>query len=150
VNAIDIKRDMGDGRPITDFGWDIYPEGMGTVLDETAVYGLPMLITENGLADAADVNRARFLLEHLYQVGWAMQRGDPVIGYTHWALVDNFEWANGFCPRFGLLGYDRTTGVRTPKGSLATYTSIIGSGKITTGDIQAAPAYSAPAAECFP
>ncbi|MGH7297237.1 MAG: glycoside hydrolase family 1 protein [Polyangiaceae bacterium] len=150
VNAVVLQRDMGDGRPISDFGWDIYPEGMGTVLDETAAYGLPMIVTENGLADAADVNRARFLLEHLYQVGWAIQRGDPVIGYTHWALVDNFEWANGYCPHFGLFRYDRSTGVRTPKGSVATYTSIIASGTITTDDVSAAPAYTAPAAECFP
>ena len=112
INAVVIERDMHDGRPITDFGWDIYPEGLGTVLDETSQYGLPMLVTENGLADAPDANRARFILEHLYQLGWAMKRGDPVIGYIHWALVDNFEWADGYCPHFGLFAYDKTTGAR--------------------------------------
>ena len=150
VEAVVIERDMGDGRPITDFGWDIYPEGLGTVLDETAQYGLPMMITENGLADRPDANRARFLLEHLYQLGWAMQRGDQVIGYVHWALVDNFEWANGYCPHFGLFAYDKTTGVRTAKGSVATYSSIIASGRITTDDVAAAAPYAPPPAECYP
>ena len=150
VEAVVIERDMGDGRPITDFGWDIYPEGLGTVLDETEQYGLPMMITENGLADAPDANRARFLLEHLYQLGWAMQRGDQVIGYVHWALVDNFEWANGYCPHFGLFAYDQTTGVRTAKGSVATYSSIIASGRVTTDDVAAAAPYVPPPAECYP
>ncbi|HEY1694794.1 MAG TPA: family 1 glycosylhydrolase [Polyangiaceae bacterium] len=150
VNAVVIERDMGDGRPITDFGWDIYPEGLGTVLDETAAYGLPMLVTENGLADAADANRSRFLLEHLYQLGLAMKRGDPVLGYVHWALVDNFEWADGYCPRFGLFSYDAQSGARTAKGSVSTYSSIIASGKVTTADVDAAPAYVAPQSECYP
>lgn len=147
IDAAVFQADMPTGRPKTDFGWDIYPEGMGTVLDETAAYGLPMVITENGIADAADANRARFLLEHLYQVGWAMQRGDQVLGYFHWALVDNFEWASGYCPHFGLFSYDPTTGARTPKGSVATYRSIISKGRITTDDVAAAPAY-APPHEC--
>jgi beta-glucosidase/6-phospho-beta-glucosidase/beta-galactosidase len=150
VDAVVLERDMNDGRPITDFGWDIYPEGLGAVLDETAAYGLPMLVTENGLADAADANRARFILEHLYQLGWAMQRGRPVIGYIHWALVDNFEWANGYCPHFGLFAYDKTTGARTAKGSVATYSGVIASGKVTTDDVAAAAPYAAPPSECFP
>lgn len=148
INAAVYQADLPTGRPKTDFGWDIYPEGLGTVLDEAAQYGLPMVITENGLADVADANRARFLLEHLYQLGWAMQRGDPVLGYFHWALVDNFEWANGYCPHFGLFGYDPTTGARSVKGSVATYTSIIQSGKVTTADIDAAAPYVPPPMEC--
>jgi beta-glucosidase/6-phospho-beta-glucosidase/beta-galactosidase len=144
IDAAVFQADMPTGRPKTDFGWDIYPEGLGAVLDETAAYGLPMVITENGIADASDANRARFLLEHLYQVGWAMQRGDQVLGYFHWALVDNFEWASGYCPHFGLFSYDATTGARTPKESVATYRSIISKGRITTDDVASAPAYSPP------
>ena len=144
IDAAVYQADMPTGRPSTDFGWDIYPEGLGTVLDEAAGYGLPIVITENGLADVADANRARFLLEHLYQLGWAIQRGDPVVGYFHWALVDNFEWANGYCPHFGLYSYDKTTGARSEKGSVATYRSIITGGRITTDDVDAAPAYVAP------
>jgi beta-glucosidase/6-phospho-beta-glucosidase/beta-galactosidase len=73
-----------------------------------------------------------------------MQRGDKVLGYFHWALVDNFEWANGFCPHFGLFSYDKTTGARTAKGSVGTYRSIATSGKIESAQVAAAPAYVAP------
>lgn len=132
-------------RPKTDFGWDIYPEGLGWVLDEaTRLWKLPLVITENGIADARDVNRPRFLLEHLYQLGWAIQRGDQVLGYFHWALIDNFEWANGFCPHFGLYAYDKTTGARTPKKSASAYRSVATSGKLTTQEVGATPAYVAP------
>ena len=144
INAAVFQANMPTPRPKTDFGWDIYPEGLGTVLDEAAGYGLPLVVTENGIADAADANRARFVLEHLYQLGWAIARGDRVVGYFHWALVDNFEWASGFCPHFGLYAYDKTTGARTAKKSVATYTSIIRSGRVTTAEIDAAPAYAAP------
>ena len=144
VSAGIFQANLPTGRPETDFAWDIYPEGLGTVLDEAATYGLPLVITENGLADARDVNRSRFLLEHLYQVGWAIDRGDPVVGYFHWAFVDNFEWASGFCPHFGLYSYDRDSGTRTAKGSVATYTEVARSGKITSAQVAAAPAYVPP------
>ncbi len=67
-----------------------------------------------------------------------------MIGYFHWALVDNFEWANGFCPHFGLFSYDKATGVRSAKGSVATYRSIATSGKLTTAEVNAAPPYVMP------
>jgi beta-glucosidase len=144
INAAVLPDHLPTGRPETDFAWDIYPEGLGAVLDETAAYGLPMVVTENGLADASDKNRPRFLLGHLYQLGWAIQRGDAVLGYFHWALVDNFEWANGFCPHFGLFAYDRTNGARTPKVSVQTYRSIMGGAKVSRADVDAAPAYVPP------
>lgn len=144
VNAAVYQASLPTTRPKTDFGWDIYPEGLGTVLDQAAGYGLPLVVTENGIADARDVNRPRFLLEHLYQLGWANQRGDNVLGYFHWALVDNFEWANGYCPHFGLFAYDKTTGARTAKGSVATYKGVATSGKLTAAQVAAARAYVHP------
>jgi beta-glucosidase/6-phospho-beta-glucosidase/beta-galactosidase len=144
ISASVIADHLPTGRPRSDLAWDIYPEGLGAVLDETAAYGLPMLITENGIADAADANRPRFLLEHLYQLGWAMQRGDAVLGYMHWALVDNFEWTHGFCPRFGLVSYDPASGARTVKGSAATYHSIVSAGRVTRASVDGAPQYALP------
>jgi beta-glucosidase len=132
------------GRPRSDVAWDIYPEGLGAVLDEAASYGLPMLVTENGVADASDDNRGRFLLEHLYQVGRAIERGDDVVGYLHWSFIDNFEWASGFCPRYGLVSYDPVSGARTAKGSAATYSSIIARGSLTGASVGASPPYAAP------
>jgi beta-glucosidase/6-phospho-beta-glucosidase/beta-galactosidase len=139
-----IQDHMPTDRPKTDFAWDIYPEGFGTVLDEAAGYGLPIHVTENGVADHADVLRPRFLAEHLFQLGLAIGRGADVRGYFHWSLLDNFEWANGFCPKFGLHSVDPSTGARTPRGSASLYTSIIGAGKLTRAVVDAQPPYGDP------
>jgi beta-glucosidase/6-phospho-beta-glucosidase/beta-galactosidase len=144
INAAIYEADLPTTLPKTDFGWDIYPQGFGRVLDEAATYGKPILVTENGIADHADVMRARFLAEHLFQLGWAMQRGDDILGYVHWALVDNFEWASGYCPHFGLFSYDPTTGTRTARASLATFSHIVSTGVLKQSDIDALPAYGSP------
>jgi beta-glucosidase/6-phospho-beta-glucosidase/beta-galactosidase len=140
-----VKQDhLPTTRPKTDFSWDIYPEGFGIVLDEAAGYGLPIVVTENGVADRNDVLRGRFLAEHLWQLGLAVQRGDDVRGYFHWSLLDNFEWANGFCPKFGLHSVDPKTAVRTARASASLYTSIIWAGKLERADVDALPPYGAP------
>jgi len=149
VNASIMQANLPTGRPETDVGWDIYAEGLGTVVDEaTKTWGLPILITENGIADDTDTNRPRFLLDHLYQLGWAMDRGANVMGYLHWASVDNFEWASGFCPKYGLFSYNQTTEVRTARPSATDYASIIHSGQVTLAALHAAPAYITPTMMC--
>jgi beta-glucosidase/6-phospho-beta-glucosidase/beta-galactosidase len=102
----------GVDAPMSDFGWAIHPAGFRTVLDELVPYDLPILITENGVADAADTLRPRFLVDHLYELGRAIDDGVPVEGYFHWSLLDNFEWGSGYCPRFGLLRVDFTDPAR--------------------------------------
>ncbi len=148
VNASIEQVHLGTGRPETDVGWDIYAEGLGTVVDEAKAYSLPILITENGIADHADANRPRFLYDHLFQLGWSMQRGANVIGYLHWASVDNFEWASGFCPRYGLFSYDPTTEIRTARPSAMEFASIIQAGKVTLAELDASNAYATPSAMC--
>ena len=148
INAAIYEAFLPTARPKTDFGWDIYPEGLGTVLDEVKPYGLPVVIAENGIADSGDTMRARFIAEHLYQAGWAIQRGVDLRGYFQWALVDNFEWANGFCPKFGLASYDPTTKARTLRASAQTYASIIQAGQVRKQDLDAMPPYGAPAVTC--
>jgi beta-glucosidase len=145
VNAAVIQDHLPTDRPKTDVAWDIYPEGLRTILDQdVAPYKLPVVITENGIADRADQNRARFLGEHLYQLGWSMQDGVDVRGYFHWSLMDNFEWQNGFCPNFGFASVDKTTAARTLRASGAAYKKIIGAKSISTADIASLPAYVAP------
>ncbi len=144
INAAIYQDHLPTDRAKTDFAWDIYPEGFGTVIDEAKGYGLPILVTENGIADQADVSRGRFIAEHLYQLGLAITRGADVRGYFHWAMMDNFEWANGFCPKFGLHTVDKTTGVRTARPSARVYTGIIQSGKVSQTDIDAMPPYGTP------
>jgi beta-glucosidase/6-phospho-beta-glucosidase/beta-galactosidase len=144
VNASILQAGLPTPRPKSDFDWDIYPAGFGTVLDEAAGYGLPLIVTENGVADSKDVMRGRFIAEHLLQLGAANLRGDNVLGYFHWSLLDNFEWANGFCPKFGLHSVDPTTAARTPRASASLYSSIIHAGMVTQAQIDALPPYGAP------
>jgi beta-galactosidase len=144
INAAVQQDHLPTGRPRTDVSWDIYPEGFGTVLDEAASYGLPIVVTENGIADHADANRSRFVAEHLYQLGWAIQRGADIRGYMHWALMDNFEWVSGFCPKFGFSSVDPSTSARTARPSAAFYKQIIQAGKVSLTDIAALPPYASP------
>jgi beta-glucosidase/6-phospho-beta-glucosidase/beta-galactosidase len=148
VNASIAQVHLPTGRPETDVGWDIYPEGLGTVIDEAKQWKLPILVTENGIADHLDQNRPRFLYDHLYQLGWAMQRGADVIGYLHWASVDNFEWASGFCPKYGIFSYDPTTEVRTARPSAMELKSIIRAGTVTLAELNGSPAYVSSTTMC--
>ena len=88
----------------SEFGNEIYPEGLRGALRTAGSYGLPVIITENGLADADDNQRTSHLLRHLRVTRQAMtDRLARVQGYLHWSLYDNFEWSAGYYPRFGLF-----------------------------------------------
>ena len=91
----------------TDFGWEIYPPGLYGVLRRVGKYGKPVVITENGIADADDDQRAAYIAAHLREVHRAIADGVDVRGYMHWPLLDNFEWAEGFSQQFGLATRDR-------------------------------------------
>jgi beta-glucosidase/6-phospho-beta-glucosidase/beta-galactosidase len=98
----------------TDFGWEIYPQGLREVLEFAGTLGVPIYITENGLADAADTKRAQYLYDHLTTLQAAIADGvADVRGYFHWSLTDNFEWASGYYPKFGAFAYDPATGKRS-------------------------------------
>jgi beta-glucosidase len=87
----------------------------------------PIFITENGLADAADEHRQWWLQESITAMEKALAHGVDLRGYFHWSLVDNFEWAYGWWPKFGLIAVDRKNSMkRTIRPSakwLATYLS---------------------------
>jgi len=119
-----VERTPGPG-PRTDVGWEVYPEGLERLLVAAyARYGLPTLVTENGVADARGVLRPGFLLAHAQAMARAARRGVPVKGYFHWALLDNFEWADGFGPRFGLFRVDYATQARTPAAGAETFAAL--------------------------
>jgi beta-glucosidase len=117
-----IHRGVPAGAETSDLGWEIYPEGLLVVLEDW--YGrsgrLPVYVTENGVADARDAIRPRFLVRHLSRVARAIARGIDVRGYYHWSLLDNFEWAEGYTPRFGLVAVNGATQTRAvrPSGEL--------------------------------
>ncbi len=112
------------GRGLTDNGWEIVPEAFGPLLREAATLGKPLLVTENGLADAADSRRPSFLREHAAAVEKAVAEGVPVHGFFHWSLVDNYEWLDGFGPRFGLFSVDRETFERRPRPSARVFAEL--------------------------
>jgi len=112
----------------SDLGWEIYPEGIYHVLKDLKKYGKPIYITENGLADARDEKRAKFIEEHLRWVAKAIQEGVDVRGYFYWSLLDNFEWDKGFWPRFGLVEVDYKTMERKIRPSAWKYKEIIENG----------------------
>lgn len=150
VGVVPAQFDLPNERPKNDLGWDIYPPGFGVVLDEVARYGLPVYITENGIADALDVNRSRFTAEHLFEVGKAIARGIDVRGYYHWSIIDNFEWASGFCPRFGLFQVDFTDPARprSPTSAVPMLAELATSGRLTKSAIAALPPYQSKPSPC--
>jgi beta-glucosidase len=94
------------GTPLNDLGWEIWPRGFEEALLRVATYGKPIVVTENGTADATDRLRPRVLVESLLHMGNAIEKGANVIGYCHWSLMDNFEWSDGYRGRFGLYRVD--------------------------------------------
>ena len=88
----------------TDFGAEVYPQGFRRVLRTAGSYGLPVYVTENGLADADDDMRRDYLLDHLRVLRGAMRdRLARVKGYLAWSLTDNFEWSAGLLPQVRVL-----------------------------------------------
>ena len=115
-----------DGMPTSDFGWEIYPEGMLEALKLMKRYERPLYIMENGIADAKDALRPRFIIDHLKVLDKALNEEKiDVKGYFHWALTDNYEWAKGFEMKFGLYAVDLKTKRRKERKSAKIYKSII-------------------------
>jgi len=125
----------GVGERITDMGWEIYPEGIYHVLKSLAKFKKPIIIIENGLADAKDEKRADFIRQHLKYVHKAISEGMDVRGYFHWSLLDNFEWAEGFGPKFGLYGVDRKTFKRTARPSVKVYAEICKNDRVVISNL---------------
>ncbi len=96
----------------------ISPAGLRDVLDIADSYGIPLWVTENGLADASDSTRASYVVRHLAVINKAIADGMDIRGYTAWSLTDNLEWVLGYEPKYGLYSYDPVTLERTPRPSV--------------------------------
>jgi len=115
--------------PVNDLGWEVYPDGLVAVarmLHEN--YPGPIWITENGTADATDAFRPLFLYDHLKAIASA---GLPIERFYHWCFTDNFEWAEGEVPRFGLVALDYPSQRRTLRESGRFYADIVANGGVT-------------------
>ncbi len=105
---------------VTDMGLPIYPEGIYRAIKEVSQLNKPIIITENGLADAMDNRRSDFIKRHLYAVSKAISEGHNVKGYLYRSLCDGFEQNEGFDMKFGLYEVDLNTKERKlRKGSKA-------------------------------
>lgn len=122
---------------VTDLGWPVTPEGLGNLL-ERIHRDWPQIssivVTENGaayndepdsLGEVKDQRRVSYLKAHLESLNVARLKGVPVTGYFAWSLLDNFEWAEGYAQRFGMIFVDFQTQTRIPKESYYTYADII-------------------------
>jgi beta-glucosidase len=104
---------------------EIYPDGIRRIARRVARdLGKPVYVTENGVADRSDRLRPWELATAVRSVHQAIQQGIDIRGYFHWSLVDNFEWAEGWGQRFGLIELDPATQERTPRRSAELYAAI--------------------------
>jgi beta-glucosidase len=132
--------DPPPGSELDAFGRHVDPSGLFEVLERVRTqYGNPrVIITENGCSDPFsdgpaqidDQFRIDYLRRHIEAVKGAMEAGADVGGYFHWTLLDNWEWAEGYRSKFGLVAHDRTTGVRTKKASYAWFSALAQSGAL--------------------
>ena len=136
------KRTHPEGAELSDSGRDgpyswYAPQGLYDVCREVSAFGKPIYITENGLPDANDDQRPRWLLGHLAAVHRAIRDGADVRGYYHWTFTDNFEWAEGWGLRFGLIALDPQTQERTPRRSAHLFEEIARANAIEESSVRA-------------
>ncbi|MEO1017103.1 MAG: family 1 glycosylhydrolase, partial [Pseudomonadota bacterium] len=110
-----VANHHGQDRVYSDLGWEVFPAGLTEVLRHFQYLGVPLMITENGVATTDETLRRSYLSEHLAALGKAMDEGINIIGYLYWTLMDNFEWSAGWGPKFGLAETTRDTLDRIPR-----------------------------------
>jgi beta-glucosidase len=107
-----------DGEIMTDMQYPMYADGLYDAIKVMSEFNVPIYITENGIADAKDDRRELFFKDYLAAVSRAINDGFDVRGWFYWSLMDNFEWNDGFIPKFGLYEVDFQTKTRTLRPSV--------------------------------
>ncbi len=120
-----IKTVNSDLNPKSDMGWQTFPEGIYKVLIDLKRYHLPVYITENGIANARDDMRKDYIRQHLFWALKAKAEGLDLRGYFYWSLLDNYEWADGYGPRFGLVEMNYETQARKIRPSADIFKELI-------------------------
>jgi len=130
-----LQRFASPDAPYSMAGWgEIYPQGLERSLRRMGELRVPVYVTEFGVPDNTDAQRPRFIVDHVAAMGRALEAGVDLRGSFFWSLVDNFEWAEGWAARFGLIGVDPETQGRTIRDSAEVYRRIADA----DGDLQAA------------
>ena len=110
LNAVEpFVFDTREQDIMTDMGYPLYAEGFHRALKTISRMGVPIYLTENGLADDSDSVRPLFIKRYLYALNQALRERIDVRGYFYWSLMDNFEWAEGYSMKFGLYEVDLET-----------------------------------------
>jgi beta-glucosidase len=128
-------------EPQTAMGWEIEPRGLEELLvDVSQRTGLPLAVTENGAAfddreragdgSVDDQERVAYLREHIAATERARAAGADVRVYVAWTLLDNFEWAEGYTKKFGLVEIDPDDQTRTPKASYRWFAQLAHAGSL--------------------
>jgi beta-glucosidase len=112
------------------------PAGMIECVQWAEQFGVPLIITENGIEDSQDILRPKYILEHLHALWRVINNNAPVLGYFHWSLVDNFEWERGWTQRFGLWGLNLETQARIRRPSVDLYAEICQSNAISSETVE--------------
>jgi beta-glucosidase len=118
----------------TEMGWEIYPKGLEEILVRIAkdYTKIPLFVTENGMAEVEgedDPRRVSYYDAHLQAVREAQRQGADVRGYFAWSLLDNYDWAEGYAKRFGIVHVDFKTQQRTPKASYRAFQGMLHNSK---------------------
>ncbi len=111
----------------TNVGWEIIPEALTEFLVRISQRypGLPIYVTENGASETDEAKRISFFDRHFAAMIEAKKQGVDLRGYIAWTLIDNFEWAEGFTPKFGIVGMDPKTLERQPKASYDAFKAML-------------------------
>ena len=144
VSGTGVPREpVQSGKEVTDMGWEVFPGGLSELLTRLNTdYPLPpVYIMENGAAypdrlvdgRVADIDRIRYLRSHIAAMADALETGVDVRGYFVWSLLDNFEWADGYSKRFGLVYVDYATQQRILKDSAIWYRAFCSKQDISRG-----------------
>ncbi|MBI9102093.1 MAG: glycoside hydrolase family 1 protein [Spirochaetales bacterium] len=122
--SVNVEENL-TGEQQNDLGWELYPPGLYKVSRKLFYqYKLPVFITENGIPDAEDRKRGKYIIEHLAELKKLIDNGIDVQRYYHWSLLDNMEWDDGYGPRFGLIGINYENQERIIRRSAELYAAI--------------------------
>ncbi len=123
--GVELRHRDLDGYGLTDMGWEIHPRGLEKVLRYASKLGIPLIITENGIATRNDRKKIRFMKSHIDVVEKCIREGIDLRGYFYWSLIDNYEWLQGLDARFGLYKVNFDTLERKPTKAAIYYSHLI-------------------------
>jgi beta-glucosidase len=122
------RMDPEEGVPVLPMGYEYWPDALEATIRRAWDYtggNVPLLVTENGIGTEDDAQRIAYVRTALEGVGRCLADSIDVRGYTYWSLLDNFEWALGYRPKFGLVSVDRSDFSRTPKPSAKWFGEVV-------------------------